>query len=247
VRRDHAAPEAAGNFTVRLAVEGSSTGLGRTPQWLSAATDIRFADYARDGEDTLIRLEAPTLGEAAPELYEQEELWATKPAASFTALDTLSRVVNGVGRLEPDSLYYDRALLKKVSGMQAVFSNHLQAVSLGEKGKERALLNEERVVKAAQLSESTPSPQEARVVGNLDMIRGSTRSFGLALDKSDRPLLLDTSVLLHLARNKELGQELTRQFELDHSDHRPLISVVTVGEIMVLADRGNFGERMTCG
>ena len=35
---------------------------------------------------------------------------------------------------------------------------------------------------AGRLADSTPSPQEIRVAGQLDMIRRSTRSFGLQLD-----------------------------------------------------------------
>ncbi len=57
------------------------------------------------------------------------------------------------------------------------------------------------------------------------------------------PLLLDTNVLLQLVRNKELGQQLTLQFNLADAIHRPLISIVTVGEIRALADQFAFGPR----
>src|SRR5947209_5931173 len=73
------------SYSVRMAVEGSSVAVGRMPTWLAAASDVRFVDYTRDGNDTLIHLDLPALGAAAPELYDQSELWPTKPAAEYTA------------------------------------------------------------------------------------------------------------------------------------------------------------------
>jgi tRNA(fMet)-specific endonuclease VapC len=57
------------------------------------------------------------------------------------------------------------------------------------------------------------------------------------------PLLLDTNILLQLVRNKELGQRLTVQFNLADAVYRPLISIVTVGEIWALADQFAFGAQ----
>lgn len=57
-----------------------------------------------------------------------------------------------------------------------------------------------------------------------------------------QPLLLDTCVLLHLARNKELGQRLQRDFDLSNTSHRPLVCVVTLGEIWSLARHNQWGD-----
>jgi predicted nucleic acid-binding protein len=56
------------------------------------------------------------------------------------------------------------------------------------------------------------------------------------------PLLLDTNVVLELVRNKDLGKWISAQFELADATHRPLISIVTVGEIWTLADEFSFGQ-----
>jgi hypothetical protein len=172
-------------YSVRMAVEGSSVAVGRTPGWLAAASDVRFVDYARDGNDTLIQLDLPALGAAAPELYDQAELWPTKPAAEYTAVDVFSGVVDEVDRGDQDSLRYDRPLLRKLSSIRRVFSDHLHSVSLphGSNGAARVcLLTENTTAIAGRLADSTPQPQEVRVAGQLDMIRRSTRSFGLQLD-----------------------------------------------------------------
>jgi tRNA(fMet)-specific endonuclease VapC len=57
-----------------------------------------------------------------------------------------------------------------------------------------------------------------------------------------RPFLLDTSVLLQLIRGRELGRYINTTFDLAKAVHRPLVSIVTHGEIWVLADRNSWGN-----
>ena len=52
--------------------------------------------------------------------------------------------------------------------------------------------------------------------------------------------LLDTSILLHFARGRELGRYIRSTFELDSLVFRPLVSIVRHGEIWVLADRNRW-------
>jgi tRNA(fMet)-specific endonuclease VapC len=54
--------------------------------------------------------------------------------------------------------------------------------------------------------------------------------------------VLDTSVLLNLIRGKELGQQIDQAFGLRTSLNRHTISIVTHGEMHVLAGRNNWGE-----
>jgi hypothetical protein len=80
---------------------------------------------------------------------------------------------------------YDRALLRKLSGLRRVFSEHLHSVGLpfGKNGSSKVQdLTQTTADVAARMANSTPKPQEVRVVGQLDMVRRSTRSFGLQLD-----------------------------------------------------------------
>ena len=55
--------------------------------------------------------------------------------------------------------------------------------------------------------------------------------------------LLDTNVALALLRGKELGQYLLSAFSLDNQINRPLISIVSHGELLVLADRNEWGHQ----
>lgn len=58
---------------------------------------------------------------------------------------------------------------------------------------------------------------------------------------SSQPFLLDTSVLLHLVRGKQLGLYIEKTFDLSHAVHRPLVSIVSHGELWVLAERNGWG------
>jgi tRNA(fMet)-specific endonuclease VapC len=59
---------------------------------------------------------------------------------------------------------------------------------------------------------------------------------------STRPHLLDTSVALHLARANDLGKYINQTFGLSSAVYRPLISIVSHGELWLLANRNNWGQ-----
>jgi len=59
---------------------------------------------------------------------------------------------------------------------------------------------------------------------------------------SDRLYLLDTGVLLALIRGNDLGRHIDQTFGLSSAKLRPLVSVVTHGEIWVLARRNSWGQ-----
>ena len=54
--------------------------------------------------------------------------------------------------------------------------------------------------------------------------------------------LLDTNIALALLRGKEDGRYLLEAFSLGDQIHRPLISIVSHGELLVIADRSKWGE-----
>src|SRR5258706_5295855 len=55
--------------------------------------------------------------------------------------------------------------------------------------------------------------------------------------------LLDTNVVLQLLRGKVLGRYLASTFGLLNTMNRPLISIVTHGELGVMADRNKWGTQ----
>lgn len=56
-------------------------------------------------------------------------------------------------------------------------------------------------------------------------------------------VLLDTNVLVHLARGKDAGQKLNADYQLQARPETPLISVVTVGECLAFAKKCHWGQK----
>lgn len=170
--------------SLRMAMEGASAASGRPPAWLERASDIRFLEYSRDGDDTLIALGVPRLGEAASELYRQGKLWDTRPGADDTALEVFRRVVDEVAAENNESSWYDRQLLTRLARMKQVFGTRIQAISLPG-GISGTRVNERVSETASRLGASTPSSRQVRIAGVLDMIRHSTRGFSLRLESGE--------------------------------------------------------------
>src|SRR5205085_1857434 len=55
--------------------------------------------------------------------------------------------------------------------------------------------------------------------------------------------LLDTSVLLALVRGNDLGKFILHKFSLENPAARPLISIVSHGEIWAMAERHNWQSK----
>lgn len=60
---------------------------------------------------------------------------------------------------------------------------------------------------------------------------------------ADDLVLLDTNVLVQLIRANQAGKRIDEQLELSARAERPLISVVTVGELKALALKLGWGDR----
>ena len=59
---------------------------------------------------------------------------------------------------------------------------------------------------------------------------------------ADALVLLDTSVLVHLARGKQAAEIIDSSYALRGRKERPLISVVTQGEMMAFARNHGWGD-----
>ncbi|MCH7990713.1 MAG: hypothetical protein IID46_16355 [Planctomycetes bacterium] len=173
--------------SIRMAFTGRSRSRGKSPAWLLAASDIRLVDYSGNDE-TVLHFEVPPLGEAAAELYQQQELWPTKPDANDTGFDTLADVICDVAANNLDSDKFDRPLLGRLIRFRKTVHEAFQEISItGNRytPDHPCVLNESIIETAKCLYSNTPPSQQTRVVGNLDMIRASTQTFALKLDDGE--------------------------------------------------------------
>lgn len=184
--------------TISMALRGRSSLQGGRPQWLERAADIRFTDHGGNGSSVLY-FEAPTLGDAARELYQQGELWPTRPDGEDTGFDLLGDVLADVSATNADSDHYDKTLLKRLMCFKRVFMGPFRQIELATRRYDAH--NPSRLTPATlQTVETllgvTPAAKRVRIVGTLDMIRVSTQTFGVRLDSGEevRGVLPDGSI-----------------------------------------------------
>jgi len=170
---------------ISMALRGRSRARGPAPAWLSAAADIRFVGHEGEG-DSVLCFEAPRLGAAASEVYDQGLLWDIRPDKDDTGLDLLADVIDDVAGGKEDSARFDHSLLRSIAGFKSVLNGEFQEIVFHTRRYEapRYLsLNPNTISSAERLFSATPVPQRVRVIGLLDMIRVSTQSFALRLDE----------------------------------------------------------------
>ncbi len=171
--------------SVDMAFRGQSTTKGRRPLWLMVASDVALVKV-HGGEETLLTFEAPTFGEAAPEIFRQGEFpWSSRPDEADTGFDLLGDVLGDVARGNAESDRFDARLLTELWGTRKIFKrsySELAIISNRHGADDPARLNSATLAIAKQLHDTTPRPQSAIIVGKLDMIRHSTQTFALIMD-----------------------------------------------------------------
>ncbi|MEN6346416.1 MAG: hypothetical protein ABFE16_14040 [Armatimonadia bacterium] len=169
---------------VSMAYQRRSKSLGTPSSWLVAASDVRVVEVKAD-HDTIVRFDAPPLGEAAKELYTQGELWSTRPDPEDTAFDLLGDVLKDVSSENEDSERFDQDLLRSLAAFKQVLngSYHEMLVSGGRYSVDApAVMDKATIAAAKTLCEKTPAQTRVRLVGVLDAVRISTQTFALKLD-----------------------------------------------------------------
>ncbi len=198
--------EATAKPSVRMALEGTSASVGATPAWLERCVDIRTVGFSERQGRSVLHLKAPKLGEAAPKLFEQDSLFPSIASPDDTALQILNKIAQEVRRENPGSDLYDSSLLRKFSQWKTLFEGQLKDIEFPDSLDSPFDISVAENAKV--LSDQTPSPRQVRIVGKLDMVRHSTRSFELLLSSGEpvRGVLVDgTPELLQ----KHFGEEIT--------------------------------------
>jgi hypothetical protein len=198
---------------VRMAIEGSSVAVGAVPNWLERASDIRTLGFSeRDGR-SILHVKAPTLGDAVPEVFEQQTLWPGMAAPEDTAIQLIGKISSVVRRREAASDMYDQPLLRHLTNWQLLFKRQVKELRIPStadpSGTAVPVTLDIKVVENARtLSAQMPAPRQIRVVGKLDMVRHSTRSFALLLRGGEevRGVLVDADPAL---LKQHFGREIT--------------------------------------
>jgi hypothetical protein len=174
-------------LAVSMAFRGASRVIGRKPSWLVAASDVRFVDL--EGRDeTVLHFEAPKFGAAAPELYEQGELWPTRPRPELTGFEVFSDVMRDVANEDAESDRYDRPLLEGIAGFGRLAKQGVRAARFEDARRSQSEFSrlDLRVAESAgRLAARAPAVRRVKLAGRLDMLRVSTETFLVQLDTGD--------------------------------------------------------------
>ena len=180
--------------TIRMGFLHSSRKKGRPWRAMERTWDIRFVGIG-EGRDksTCLHFEAPSLEEAAPEIFQQEAFFPESLNPNDTGFDMFGSLIDDIANKRQDSERYDIYLLKRVQH----FSSQLKTGSnKGLEGIEIAghniptdnlpVINMKLIETALSLTLLTPSPKRVRLQGKLDMIRVSDRVFEILLKDGTR-------------------------------------------------------------
>jgi hypothetical protein len=163
--------------TIRLRVEGRSRAHGRAPAWLERAG--RFDLVAIESGSTQLVFEAPSLHEAAPELFAQGSLFAPIPPEG-SCLDLVAQSMNDALAERPESDLYDDGLVDTFQSFSRVFRHQVERLELLD--GPALTLDASGIETFRRLQGSLPPDQRVLVEGKLDLLRHSDRFFTLLLD-----------------------------------------------------------------
>ncbi|HMN41873.1 MAG TPA: hypothetical protein PKE29_13595 [Phycisphaerales bacterium] len=176
--------------TVRMSVLRTSRRVGRPIKELQSAWEVLHGGQEKgpDGSTRLL-FRLPTLGAAAPRLFEQGFLWNDGPKPDDTAFDLIGGMLADIRERKTESERFDSDLLGRVAGFDSILGRGLNRLTLGghhlTKGH-RETIDPLLTETAKSLVSETPRPRRVRISGTLDMIRVSDRVFELMLDQGER-------------------------------------------------------------
>jgi hypothetical protein len=166
---------------LRLAIEGESVKRGALPKWLGQSLDLTVTGLARGS--TVLKLEAPLLGETVGDRISQQDMWYTPPAPNDTAFTLLSWSVRDTTAENLESDYYDGGVLSGLLALKSVLKTEASSIELYAKGRpgENFKLGMAEMDKVERLKQRMPEPRAFLVSGHLDAIEHSRKRFQLLL------------------------------------------------------------------
>ena len=166
---------------LRLAVQGESVKRGPLPGWLARSLDFTVTGIKKGS--TTILVDAPPLGETAPDQIKQQDLWFSNPTPEDTAITLISRSVKEVVSQNFESYAYDKGILDALLSFDTFFKTYGDKLVVQANGRpaENFSLSATELEKVRELKAEIPEPIAIVISGKFDVIQHSSRKFHLAL------------------------------------------------------------------
>jgi len=172
---------------LRLRLQGRSTARGAPPAWIVAAADF---DVRLRAGSTVIEIGTPTLAEAAPDQFAQGSLF-TEVDGRRPAIDYLFESLEAALEGEAQSPLFDGPLLECMADLDSVFAAGVDTIEFEtplNRSTSTRVMRRSDAAGFRDLAHRIPRPQQVRLVGKLDMIRDSDRTFQLRVLGAGGPI-----------------------------------------------------------
>lgn len=163
---------------LRLLTQGRSQAPGAPPAWISDATE-----YVAQIETgcTQVTLEVPTLGDSAPQLFEQTALFGDAVDPQASAYDCFTQAMDSA-LSDADDVRYDRGFLQWLSSADQIFQHGISGITFDrdlDRSRQPIKLTRDSLARLAELAARMPDPRQVRIAGTLDTISHQARTFVL--------------------------------------------------------------------
>lgn len=175
---------------IRMRVYASSRRIGRPLKALHNAWDLWLGDVHADKETggTALIARVPTLGDAAPKLFEQEVLFEDGLKRTDTVFDLLGDVISDVSAERRNSPLFDATMLQTVASYDRARLKGLGEMKFAvpNRAAKESVVDTQVIALARKLQVETPKPQRVRIMGKLDALFYENQSFVLQLIEGQR-------------------------------------------------------------
>ncbi|HSE19391.1 MAG TPA: hypothetical protein VLB46_20180 [Pyrinomonadaceae bacterium] len=195
---------------LRLAVQGESVKRGPIPGWLARSLDFTITRIKKGS--TTILLDAPPLGETAPDQIKQQDLWFTKPTPEDTAITLVSRSVKEVLSQNFESYAYDEGVLDGLLSFETFFKTYAAKLTVEATGRpaENFSLSSVVLEKVQEIKAEIPEPIATVISGKFDLIQYTGPRFHLVLGDGHTILgTIDRDILSVEDMRKFWGKKVT--------------------------------------
>jgi hypothetical protein len=195
---------------LRLAIQGESVKRGPIPGWLSRSLDFTVTGLKKGS--TTILLDAPELGDTAPEYIKQQDLWYSKPTPEDTALSLVSRSVKDAVSENVESNAYDKGVLDGLLSFETFFKCYGKklVVEAPSRPVDSFSLSYTDLERVRELKAEIPEPVALVISGKFDLIQHSRRKFQLLLSNGQViPGTIDPDILNVEQMREYWGKKVT--------------------------------------
>lgn len=163
---------------IRLVAQGRSRATGTPPQWIDKATEFQIEIMKGS---TVLEVSAPSLREADPEAFSQDNLFP-EIDADLTGFDYLTQALEAATGADDRSDLFDQGLLRTFSELGPVFSHGIEEIQFRPAGmhvRAQPRIKQADLEGFSDLERKIPAPQRVIVAAKLDTIRHSDSTFTL--------------------------------------------------------------------